>query len=311
MQFNFSFTTFPSLSFFPFPSLSATLCCFVFSLQMGFAQGVAWGTAPQIDIVAVDTTDGIRLAWDNNLNGSAGAFSDLRFYHVWIEQEVSAGVWQVPGLNGHFYVSDTTWLAESTLPLADTASLIRFRIVPIRSVTSARFSANNSTTATTTWQEFPQFAKISSPISPISNTVSRCCLITVIIDTRPAGGTCTGGTTLADALANTTALQVERNGVMQPFATIGQVLATAHPNKLLNIEVKERLDCSIANTQARPLFYQNSTLTVATQTTAVANSNQTLITNQTDKLLDIIENRLKTYYNQPNVGYMTIKVVVD
>jgi hypothetical protein len=257
--------------------------------------------------VAIDTTNGIRATWNNNgANGAANGFSSGRFYHVWAEQQATASSWITDTLHAHYFVSDTTWLADSPHSLGNNPTdPVRLRVVPLR----LEFDANLSTLRLT---EHPEAARLSDPFLPDANDRTNGGIITVIVDTRPAtGGTCNGGgTILGTAAANAANLQVEYNGLMQPFSAVGTLLAQNYAGRNLLIEAKQRTDCTTSNALAKALLYQNSTTTTAISTTTNATTNTAEVKKQVESLLKMVQERLKSASYQ-NYNASLVRIVVQ
>ena len=270
----------------------------------------AWGVQADLYAVTVDTINGLHATWSNI--GDAGRlnlFSPPRFYHVWIEQLQPNGQWIVPQTNAHFYVSDTTWTADAAHLLVDLFSPIRVRVAPFRLENTIQRIA--SPTAITGLVEHPEDARSSDAIVPISTIDVTCCVITVVVDTKPFTGTPPSNyVKLSTALGSPLTIPVTYN------TTVASSLATylalpTNVGKYVNIEIKQAYNYPITPTTT-PFLYANAQTATVIAAKSVVSVNNTSLNNQLPQLVQSIYTRLKQNFNgSPTVDNMTIRIIAQ
>lgn len=269
-----------------------TLLCTLFLLQnLAQAQGIVWGS-PVSPQVQVDVTNGIKLSWSNRWGTDPNGFSPPRFYHVWVEQ-LQSGVWVVPADNAHYFVSDTTWIADATRPLGDNpVDSIRFRIAPFRLVsTTPRLQPGTTqqTTSTTDLVEFPTNTITSVKVSPTANTASFCC-ITIIVDTRTATPNASNRLGLVATNPSTIKVYDTNNNPLPVFGSWSPSVSNLG-NKEPMLDTKQDV-----NNSTVPLLYSNSTTSICISTKGLTTSAaiRAVIDGQLKLLLPAVRERLKT-----------------
>ncbi len=257
------------------------------------AQTVNWGSQPIGNQVAVDTVGGqLSAKWTNLYNNTI--WSPPRFYHLWIEQRLPNGTWQIPAQNGHFFVSDTTWVADPThLPPVGTP--IRLRVAAFTNSTIQQRTSSNTHDVLL---ENTVDIKTSDEFEVLQTTYA-CCIISVVVDNLPTPGcNVASSMRLQNALTMPTNLggvSVTNTSTALDLSDLASWLEQNHLGRKLSFEVKARTDCATQLSDAEPLLYSNA------QTAAVieVRTGQTLnqLNYQLPLLLESAYKRLNESYN--------------
>jgi hypothetical protein len=282
------------------------LCC----LCAGSMQAqISWGVPPPgAPTVTVDTTGStVNLHWTNRLGNNINGFSPPRFYHIWVEElDAATNQWHTDSTNAHYFVSDTSWVADAAHPLGSNANaLVRFRIVPYIFAPLMR-SAPNTPPSTQTTSEIiadPSNSVTSTTLRSGSNQSLHCCIIAIIIDTRPAPTST--GVTLGQAVStpSTSIPSIPNSGTPAGFANLEAYLAS-YSGSQINLKVMEQ----IGATTFRPFLYNNSSTSITF--TAGANGNMAQMNAQLSKVLPTTQSVLKSA-SYPNYATSPVRIVAQ